>query len=217
MPPAIAAVASDGQLTPAQRRRLLLSLSLRRQKPGTGSAPQFLRGRSARYAWPDLRDLLKGLRWAVVGAVATRAYMPERMTSEFKVLVHPEDSGEALARLRSSGFRLATELSIPGCTLQAPDGTEIHLLLVPFAWIDDAFQRLRRDAAGFPVLELPYLVLMKLETSRAQDLADLSKMLGLAADEELDRTRECVARYMPEASDDLESLIYLGRLEMKDV
>ena len=217
VPPAIAAVASDGQLTPAQRRRLLLSLSLRRQKPGTGSAPQFLRGRSARYAWPDLRDLLKGLRWAVVGAVATRAYMPERMTSEFKVLVHPEDSGEALARLRSSGFRLATELSIPGCTLQAPDGTEIHLLLVPFAWIDDAFQRLRRDAAGFPVLELPYLVLMKLETSRAQDLADLSKMLGLAADEELDRTRECVARYMPEASDDLESLIYLGRLEMKDV
>ena len=217
MPPAIAAVASDGQLTPAQRRRLLLSLSLRRQKPGTGSAPQFLRGRSARYAWPDLRDLLKGLRWAVVGAVATRAYMPERMTSEFKVLVHPEDSGEALARLRSSGFRLATELSIPGCTLQAPDGTEIHLLLVPFAWIDDAFQRLRRDAAGFPVLDLPYLVLMKLETSRAQDLADLSKMLGLAADEEQDRTRECVARYMPEASDDLESLIYLGRLEMKDV
>ena len=58
---------------------------------------------------------------------------------------------------------------------------------------------------------------MKLETSRAQDLADLSKMLGLAADEELDRTRECVARHMPEASDDLESLIYLGRLEMKDV
>ena len=45
------------------------------------------------------------------------------------------------------------------------------------------------DAAGFPVLDLPYLVLMKLETSRAQDLADLSKMLGLAADDELDRTR----------------------------
>jgi len=217
VPPAIAAVAFDGQLTLAQRRRLLLSLSLRRQKPGTGSAPQFLRERSARYAWTDLRDLLKGLRWAVVGAVATRAYMPERMTSDFKVLVHPEAGDEALARLRSSGFRLATELSIPGCTLQAPDGTEIHLLLVPFVWIDDAFQRLRRDAAGFPVLDLPYLVLMKLETSRAQDLADLSKMLGLAADEELDRTRECVARYMPEASEDLESLIYLGQLEMKDV
>lgn len=217
VPPAIAAVASDGQLTPAQRRRLLLSLSLRRQKPGTGSAPQFLRERSARYAWPDLRDLLKGLRWAVAGAVATRAYMPERMTRDFDLLVHFEDGDEALARLRSSGFQQVSGLSIPGFTLQTPDGTTINLLLVPFAWIDDAFQRQRRDAAGFPVLDLPYLVLMKLETSRAQDLADLSKMLGLAAAEELDRIRASVARHMPEASEDLESLIYLGRLEMKDV
>ena len=218
VPPAIAAVASDGQLTPAQRRRLLLSLSLRRQKPGTGSAPQFLRERNARYTpGQTCETCLKGLRWAVVGAVATRAYMPERMTRDFHVLVHSEDGDEALAWLRSSGFQLASELSIPGYTLQAPDGTEIDLLLIPFAWIDDAFQNQRRDAAGFPVLDLPYLVLMKLETSRAQDLADLSKMLGLAAAEELDRTRECVARYMPEASEDLESLIYLGRLEMKDV
>lgn len=139
VPPAIAAVASDGKLTPAQRRRLLLSLSLGRQKPGTGSAPQFLRERSARYAWPDLRDLLRGLRWAVVGAVATRAYMPERMTRDFDLLVHFEDGDEALARLRSSGFQQVSELSIPGFTLQTPYGTTINLLLVPFAWIDDAF------------------------------------------------------------------------------
>lgn len=185
--------------------------------PGTGSAPQFLRERSARYAWPDLRDLLTGLRWAVVGAAATRAYMPERMTRDFDVLLHFEDGDEALAQLQSSGFQLASERSVPGFTLQAPDGTMINLLLIPFAWIDDAFQRQRRDAAGFPILDLTYLVLMKLETSRAQDLADLSKMLGLAAAEELDRTRECVARYLPEASEDLESMIYLGRLEMKDV
>jgi hypothetical protein len=42
-------------------------------------------------------------------------------------------------------------------------------------------------------------------------------MLGLAADDELDRTRECVVRHMPDAAQDLESLIYLGRLEMKGV
>ncbi len=139
------------------------------------------------------------------------------MTRDFDILVHFEDGDEALARLQGAGFQPASELSIPGFTLNAPDGTEIDLLLIPFNWIDDAFQQKRRDAAGFPVLDLPYLVLMKLETSRAQDLADLSKMLGLAADEDLARTRECVARYMPEAAQDLESLIYLGRLEMKDV
>ena len=173
MPPAIAAIAAiapDGQLTTAQRRRFLISVSLRRQQPGTGSAPQFLRERSAHYAWPDLRAILKGIRWAVVGAVATRAYMPERMTRNFDILVHHQDGDAALARLKE---------------------------------------------AGYPVLDLPYLVLMKMEMSRAQDLADLSKMLGLAAAEDLTRIREIVARYLPAALEDLESLIYLGGLEMK--
>ena len=73
----------------------------------------------------------------------------------------------------------------------------------------------QQDPAGYPVLDLPYLVLMKMETSRAQDLADLSKMLGLAAEEDLERIRQIIARHMPAAVDDLESLIYLGGLEMK--
>ena len=214
MPPAIAAIAPDGQLTPAQRRRFLISISLRRQQPGTGSAPQFLRERSADYAWPDLRSILKGIRWAVVGAVATRAYMPERMTRDFDILVHHLDGDAALARLNEAGYHLASELSIPGHMLNAPDGTEIDLLLIPFEWLDDALQPGRTDAAGYPVLGLPYLVLMKMETSRAQDIADLSKMLGLAKEGELKQVRETVARYMPEASEDLESLIYLGGLEM---
>ena len=77
-----------------------------------------------------------------------------------------------MARLQDAGFQLASGKSIPGYILDAPDGTEIDLLLIPFAWIDDAFQQERRDAAGYPVLDLPYLVLMKLEMSRAQDLAD---------------------------------------------
>ena len=164
--------------------------------------------------WPDLRTVLQGIRWAVVGAAATRAYMPERMTRDFDILVHFQDGDQALARLRDAGYQMASELSIPGYTLNAPGGAEIVLLLIPFAWIDEAFQQEQRDAAGYPVLDLPFLVLMKLETSRAQDLADLSKMIGLAADEVLVRIREIVALYMPDASEDLESLIYLGRLEM---
>ena len=215
MPPAIAAIAPDGQLTPAQRRRFLISISLRRQQPGTGSAPQFLRERSADYAWPDLRSILKGIRWAVVGAVATRAYMPERMTRDFDILVHHLDGDAALARLYEAGYHLSSELSIPGHMLNAPDGTEIDLLLIPFEWLDDALQPGKTDAAGYPVLGLPYLVLMKMETSRAQDIADLSKMLGLAKEGELKQVREIVAHYMPAASEDLESLIYLGGLEMK--
>ena len=80
-------------------------------------------------------------------------------------------------------------------------------------WLDEALTNPRQDPAGFPVLDLPYLVLMKMESSRAQDVADLSRMLGLASDEELASVRAVVARYAPTEMDDLESLIYLGRFE----
>lgn len=140
--------------------------------------------------------------------------MPERMTRAFDILVHHHDGDAALARLQQAGYELASDLSIPGYMLHAPDGTEIDLLLIPFEWLDDALQPDRTDAAGYPVLGLPYLVLMKMETSRPQDLGDLSRMLGLAEEDDLEQVRAAVTRYMPDAADDLESLIYLGRLEM---
>ena len=39
-------------------------------------------------------------------------------------------------------------------------------------------------------------------------------MLGLASEQELARVRASVARYAPDMADDVESLIYLGQLEM---
>jgi hypothetical protein len=80
--------------------------------------------------------------------------------------------------------------------------------------VDEALANLRQDPAGYPVLDLPYLVLMKMAISRAQDVADLSRMLGLASEEELGRVRSMMARYAPDEAEDLESLIYLGQIEM---
>ncbi len=57
---------------------------------------------------------------------------------------------------------------------------------------------------------------MKLSASRTQDLADISKMLGLANQEELNEVRKIVETYIPTAQEDLESLITLGKLEMGD-
>ena len=56
---------------------------------------------------------------------------------------------------------------------------------------------------------------MKLTTTRTQDWADLSLMLGLASDKALNAVRSVVARYSPADSEDLESLIYLGNLEVQ--
>ncbi len=55
IPPAIAAIAPDGQLTSAQRRRILIDRCRRRIRPGTGSGPEFLQRRTAMNPWPDLR------------------------------------------------------------------------------------------------------------------------------------------------------------------
>lgn len=147
IPPAIARIAPDGQLSPRQKRRLLLKMALQRVRPGTGSSHEFMLRRTAMISWPDLRHILKGVDWVIVGGVATRAYMPERGTKDLDLLVRQE------------------------------------------------------------------LVLMKLDASRPQDVADISRMLGWADEAALDRVRQIVARYSPEDMDDLESLIFLGQQE----
>ena len=55
---------------------------------------------------------------------------------------------------------------------------------------------------------------MKMAASRTRDFGDLGTMLGLASEEELARVRAVVARYAPGEAEDLESLIYLGQVEM---
>ena len=217
IPAAIAAVAPDGQLTPAQRRRILINICRRRIRPGTGSSLEFLRRRTAMNPWPDLRPVLQGIPWVVIGAVATRAYMPERATRDLDILVRREDGDEVRKRLEAAGYTFVSHLAVPGFLVHSPEGVEVDVVLGDDPWLDEALAHPRRDPAGFPVLDLPYLVLTKLVASRLQDVADLSRMLGLASDEELAKVRAVVTRYAPTEMDDLESLIYLGRFEMKDI
>jgi hypothetical protein len=54
LPPAIAAVAPDGRLTPVMRRRILIDIARRRIQPGTGRAPEFLLMRN----WPRCAESL---------------------------------------------------------------------------------------------------------------------------------------------------------------
>jgi hypothetical protein len=216
VPAAIAAIAPDGQLTPAQRRRFLIEMCRRRVRPGTGSSLEFLRRRTAMNPWPDLRSVLQGIPWVVVGAVATRAYMPERATRDLDILVRREDGDEVRERLQAAGYRLISHLAVPGFLFLSPEGVEVDVILGNYPWLKEALTHLKQDPVGLPVLALPYLVLMKMESSRGRDVGDLTTMLGLASDEELVEVRAAVARYAPEEADDLESLIYLGRLEISE-
>lgn len=195
------------------QRKTFISLALKRAVAGSGSAYDFLAQRTAGMRVLDFRKILTGVRWALVGGVATRAYMPERSTVDVDILVHTHDAERVRELLSAAGFTLTQQLLIPGASWKAPDGSVVDILERPDEWVTDALADPPVDAQGFPVLSLPFLILMKLQSSRVQDLADISRMLGWADDASIERVRQIVFRYQPDASEDLESLIGLGKLE----
>jgi len=203
--------------TATATRRLLIDIARRRQKPGAGSSRQFLLARTTEMTWPDLTDILDDVAWAVVGAVATRLYMPERMTKELDVAVAATNASAVVVKLQDAGWKQAGSLTVGGTHWIARDGTAIDVLEGHAAWWPEALATAQsnRDAQGLPILPLPYLVLMKFQAGRVNDLADITRMLGLAPDEALDATRRLFAQYEVEGLQDLESLITLGRLELE--
>jgi hypothetical protein len=94
----------------------------------------------------------------------------------------------------------------------SPEGVEVDVIFGDYPWLKKALAHPIKDPAGYPVIALPYLIILKLEAQRARDLGT---MLGWASDAELDEVRKVVARYSPEDSENLESLIFFGRKEQE--
>lgn len=201
------------QSDPHARRQLFLDIARRRVRPGTGSAWSFLEQRMATRHWPDLTSILSDISWAVAGGVATRAYMPERATQDLDILIAHADAGAVHARLRSAGLTHLQNLSIGGTVWRTPDGILLDVIESSEPWVGEALRLPQSDPQGLPVLSLPYLALMKVQSSRTQDLADVARMLGLASQAHRQATRKVFVRWQPDALQDLESLIALGELE----
>ena len=140
--------------------------------------------------------------------------MPERTTQDLDILIAQSDGREVRARLRAAGFAYVQDLAIGGTVWRTIDGILLDILEFNEPWVVEALQHPRTDPQGLSVLALPYLVLMKVMSSRTQDLADASRMLGLAGEDERRATRRVFARWWPDALEDLESLILLGELEI---
>ena len=85
-------------------------------------------------------------------------------------------------------------LSAGGSHWTLADGGNLDVLESDATWVAAAVASQRRAPDGLPIIDLPYLVLMKLEASRAQDLADVSRMLGGTSEEELEPVRQVVRR-----------------------
>jgi hypothetical protein len=156
------------------------------------------------------------LPWAIVGGVATSAYMPERATKDLDILLHTADHQAALTALAQAGYTDEGGLGIiAGRQWRTPSGISIDLLWSDAPWVAEALREPYLDGLGYPVLALPYLVLMKLAASRLQDMADVARMLGWADEGTLAAVRQVVQRYSPVDVEDVESLIFLGQQERK--
>jgi hypothetical protein len=193
----------------------LIKMALRRANPGSGSSQAFLAERSWRLPiMIDIANILSDLPYVVVGGVATRAYMAERMTLDIDILVHSEHWLGIEVALEAAGGENTGSLSIGGFSFQF--GADVLDVLVSDAsWVKEALAS-PNFQNGLPIISLEYLVLLKLKASRSIDLGDLSRMLGQANNSALARVRETVQTYLPEATEDLESLIILGKLELEN-
>jgi len=197
-------------------RRTIIDMALRRQRPGTGSGLDFLRQRTITVQWPDLTLILTPIHWAVVGAAATRLYMPERMTQDFDIAIAVQEAELVRRKLAGAGYVRTGELSIGGSRWQSPDRLQIDVIEGHDAWWPQALAEAQsnHDEQGLPILPFAYLVLMKFNASRTIDLGDITRMLGLASQANHEQVRTLFRLYAPADLEDLESLILLGKLEM---
>lgn len=168
-------------------------------------------------SWPNLAAALSHLRFAVVGAVATRLYMPERLTQKIDVVIKSSDSAKTKQKFLEAGFVHQCDLTIGGSTWRTPDGRFVDVIEGHESWWLNAIAAAQnnRDAQGLPILPLAYLVLMKFRAGRLQDLADISRMLGQANEKDLAEVRALFDHEAPSERGDLESIIQLGKLEYR--
>ncbi len=196
-------------------RRTIIDMALRRQRPGSGSSKRFLMKRTARVIWPDFDPILKPIPWAVTGAVATRLYMPERVTQDYDIAINPADDAAVRQRLRDAGYEYTAELKVGGSSWRK-DGLKIDVVEPGDEWVAAAIAQAQsnRDGQGLPIMPLPYLVMIKLRRGSLVDMGDLGRLVGCTDESALADVRALIAHYSPEDSPELESLIYLGKLEV---
>ena len=164
---------------------------------------------------PDLQHILAPVPWALVGGLALRAYIPERMTLDIAILVHERDAEATRAALLNAGYHMTGLLNIGGFSVQTDDpaAPPIDVLTRADPWLDTALAQPVADPAGYPVLGRPYLILLKLQAGRTQDLADVQRLLARVPQPERDSMRLLVLRYAPDLVEDYDSLCTLADLE----
>ena len=150
----------------------------------------------------DLRTIT-AVPFVVIGGVATRLYAPERVTDDLDILIEAKNAAALAADIERAGGSSQCEVN----------GMALDVLAEDAPWAAEAVAHPASAPNGLPVIPLPYLVLMKMRATRGIDIGDLTRVLGAADDAAIAEVGRVIAAYLPDGAEDLEGLIYLGRLE----
>jgi hypothetical protein len=218
--PPPSSVRSDFE-TAAGRRRFYLDVGLRKRPVGSGSDMATLMQSAREKLFIDMESVFGEIPAVVVGGVATRAYSPERKTQDLDVLVKHEQYDQALQRLRDQGWHHVRDLVFTTGLLGlygsawAKDGEKLDVLATEQAWGAKALEEKVYDQTGLRVISLPYLVMMKIDSARGIDQGDLTRMLGLLDESEIERVVAVVKRYYgdPHGAEDVRQYAMLGKME----
>ncbi len=203
-------------MTPTQRRKWIISMVNRRVKPGCGSSIELLKSRTWTQHTPDISKIIQKTPYVITGGIATKLYMAEINSSNLDIFVLHEDAKLINQELQNTSAYYLQDLDYGGTLWVLPDDTLLSVIYLNEPWAKDAIYNPNFSPHGLPVVKLPYLVLTKLRLSRFKDLADLSRMLGGASNLELDEVRKIIKLYYSEALEDMEEILWAGRLEYQE-
>jgi hypothetical protein len=125
-----------------------------------------------------LRDA--GIPFAVAGGFAVIEHGYERFTKDVDLLVYAGDLSRAMKALRAAGFR-GVRTPIGARMHDERTNVDVDLLGTSFEGDERALARSSRARRLLPVIPVEHLILMKLETGRIQDDADVVALLKAGA------------------------------------
>ena len=162
----------------------------------------------------SLRSLLpKDLRYVIVGGIASAQYQPTRFTEVIDLMVLAEASATAEKALRRAGWTQLGVISFGGSSWQSPQGELIDLLHAPSeTWVSAALATPIKTPEGLRIIDLPYLLILKLSATRAVDISDIVGMLQHASDAEKQRIRHVIQTYRSDLLEDFEQFRAIAQL-----
>ncbi len=161
-----------------------------------------------------LKSLLpKDLRYVIVGGMASAYYQPARFTEDIDLMVLAEASTTVEQALSQAGWTQLGIISFGGSSWQAPTGELIDLLHAPDqSWVSAALDFPIKTPEGLPVIDLPYLLILKLMATRAVDISDIVGMLQQASESEKQRIRQIMATHRPDLLEDFDQFEAIAQL-----